>query len=326
MKRIFVTRKIMEEGIRLLREKGFHVEVSPHDRPLTREELLEGIKDKDAVITQLVDKVDKEFFEIEKNIKIVANYAVGYDNIDLEEATKRGIYITNTPGVLTNATAELAWTLLFATARRVIPADKFMRSGQYKGWGPMLFLGKEISGKTLGVIGMGRIGYAFAKMSKGFNMKVLYYDLVRNENAEKEIPAQFVDLDTLLKESDFISIHVPLTPETKHLISERELRLMKKSAILINTARGPIVDEKALVKALKEGWIWGAGLDVYEREPEFEPELAELENVVMLPHIGSATEEARRRMSILCAENIIDYFEGRIPRTLVNKEVLNKRK
>lgn len=324
MKKVFVTRKIMEEGIKLLKEKGFYVEVSPYDRPLTREELLEGIKDKDAVITQLVDKVDKEFFEAGKNIKIVANYAVGYDNIDLEEATKRGVYITNTPGVLTNATAELAWTLLFATARRVIPADKFMRTGQFKGWGPMLFLGKEISGRTLGVIGMGRIGYAFAKMSKGFNMKVLYYDLVRNENAEKEIPAHFVDLDTLLKESDFISIHVPLTPETRHLISERELKLMKKSAILINTARGPIVDEKALVKALKERWIWGAGLDVYEREPEFEKELAELENVVMLPHIGSATEEARTGMSVLCAENIIDYFEGRIPRTLVNKEVLNK--
>ncbi len=325
MKRIFVTRKIMEDGINLLKEKGFYVEVSPYDRPLTREELLEGIKDKDAVITQLVDKVDKEFFEVGKNIKIVANYAVGYDNIDLEEATKRGVFVTNTPGVLTNATAELAWALLFATARRIIPADKFMRAGQYKGWGPMLFLGKEISGKVLGIIGMGRIGYAFAKMSKGFNMRVLYYDLVRNENAEKEIPAQFVDLDTLLKESDFISIHVPLTPQTRHLISERELRLMKSSAILINTARGPIVDEKALVKALKEGWIWGAGLDVYEREPEFEPELAELENVVMLPHIGSATETARSGMSILCAENIIDYFEGRIPRTLVNKEVLNKK-
>lgn len=324
MKKIFVTRKIINDGIRLLEEKGFYVEVSPHDRPLTREELFDGIKDKDAVITQLVDKVDKEFFEVGKNIKIVVNYAVGYDNIDLEEATKRGIFVTNTPGVLTNATAELAWTLLFSTARRIISADKFMKTGQYKGWGPMLFLGKEISGRTLGVIGIGRIGYAFAKMSKGFNMRVLYYDLVRNENAEKEIPAQFVDLDTLLKESDFISIHVPLTPETRHLISERELKLMKNSAILINTARGPIVDEKALVKALKEGWIWGAGLDVYENEPEFEPELAELENIVMLPHIGSATEEARRGMSILCAENIIDYFEGRVPRTLVNKEMLKK--
>lgn len=325
MIKIFVTRKILDDGIEMLKNKGFYVEVSPHDRPLTREELLKGIQDKDAVITQLVDRVDKEFFEVGKNIKIVANYAVGYDNIDIEEATRRGICVTNTPGVLTNATAELAWALLFAVARRIISADKFMRAGQYKGWGPMLFLGKEISGKTLGVIGMGRIGYAFAKMSKGFNMKVLYFDIVRNENAEREIPAQFVDLDTLLRESDFISIHVPLTPNTRHLISERELKLMKNSAILINTARGPIIDEKALVRALKERWIYGAGLDVYEREPEFEPELAELDNVVMLPHIGSATEEARRGMSILCAENIIDYFEGKIPRTLVNKEVLERK-
>jgi D-3-phosphoglycerate dehydrogenase len=325
MPKILVTRKIIEDGLNLLFSKGFELEINPYNRPLTRDELLEKIKDKDAVITQLVDKVDREFFEAGEKVKIVANYAVGYDNIDLEEATKRGVYVTNTPNVLNNATAELAWTLLFSVARRVIPADKFMRTGKYKGWDPLLFLGKEVTGKTLGVIGMGRIGYTFAKMSKGFNMKVIYYDIYRNETAEKEIPAEYVDLDTLLKESDFISIHVPLTPQTKHLITERELKLMKKSAILINTSRGPIIDEKALVKALKEGWIWGAGLDVYEREPEFEPDLAQLENVVMLPHIGSATEEARRGMSLLCAENIIDFFEGRVPRTLVNKEVLNKR-
>jgi D-3-phosphoglycerate dehydrogenase len=325
MPKILVTRKIIEDGLNLLLSKGFELEINPYNRPLTRDELLEKIKDKDAVITQLVDKVDREFFEAGEKVKIVANYAVGYDNIDLEEATKRGVYVTNTPNVLNNATAELAWTLLFSVARRVIPADKFMRTGQYKGWDPLLFLGKEVTGKTLGVIGMGRIGYTFAKMSKGFNMKVIYYDIYRNETAEKEIPAEYVDLDTLLKESDFISIHVPLTPQTRHLITERELKLMKKSAILINTSRGPIIDEKALVKALKEGWIWGVGLDVYEREPEFEPDLAQLENVVMLPHIGSATEEARRGMSLLCAENIIDFFEGRVPRTLVNKEVLNKR-
>jgi len=325
MPKILVTRKIIEDGINLLLSKGYEVEINPHNRPLTRVELLERIKDKDAVITQLVDRVDKDFFDVGKNVKIVANYAVGYDNIDLEEATRRGVYITNTPNVLNNATAELAWTLLFSVARRVIVADRFMRTGQYKGWDPLLFLGKEITGKTLGIIGMGRIGFTFAKMSKGFNMRVLYYDVYRNETAEKEIPAEYVDLDTLLKESDFISIHVPLTSQTRHLISERELKLMKNSAIIINTSRGPVVDEKALVKALKEGWIWGAGLDVYEREPDFEPELSQLENVVMLPHIGSATEEARRGMSILCAENIIDFFDGRIPRTLVNKEVLNKR-
>ncbi|KKC29199.1 glyoxylate reductase [Caldanaerobacter subterraneus KAk] len=324
MFKVFVTRAIPEEGLELLR-KYCEVEVSPYDRMLTKEELLEKIKDKDAVITQLTDRVDKEFFEAAKNVKIVANYAVGFDNIDLEEATKRGVYITNTPDVLTNATAELAWALLFAAARRVVEADKFMRAGKFQGWAPMLFLGKGVTGKTLGVIGAGRIGQAFAKMAKGFEMKILYNARTPKPEFEKETGAKYVDLDTLLKESDFVSIHLPLTPETRHLIGERELKLMKNSAILINTGRGPVVDEKALVKALKEKWIYAAGLDVYEREPEFEKELAELDNVVMLPHIGSATEEARRDMSVLVAQNIIDVIEGRVPRTLVNKDILNKR-
>ncbi|MGB9780490.1 glyoxylate reductase [Caldanaerobacter sp.] len=324
MFKVFITRAIPEEGLELLR-KYCEVEVSPYDRMLTKEELLEKIKDKDAVITQLTDKVDKEFFEAARNVKIVANYAVGFDNIDLEEATKRGVYITNTPDVLTNATAELAWALLFAAARRVVEADKFMRAGKFQGWAPMLFLGKGVTGKTLGVIGAGRIGQAFAKMAKGFEMKILYNARTPKPEFEKETGAKYVDLDTLLKESDFISIHVPLTPETRHLIGERELKLMKNSAILINTGRGPVVDEKALVKALKEKWIYAAGLDVYEREPEFEKELAELDNVVMLPHIGSATEEARRDMSVLVAQNIIDVIEGRVPRTLVNKDILNKK-
>ncbi|TCO68139.1 glyoxylate reductase [Caldanaerobacter subterraneus] len=324
MFKVFVTRAIPEEGLELLR-KYCEVEVSPYDRMLTKEELLEKIKDKDAVITQLTDKVDKEFFEAAKNVKIVANYAVGFDNIDLEEATKRGVYITNTPDVLTNATAELAWALLFAAARRVVEADKFMRAGKFQGWAPMLFLGKGVTGKTLGVIGAGRIGQAFAKMAKGFEMKILYNARTPKPEFEKETGAKYVDLDTLLKESDFVSIHLPLTPETRHLIGERELKLMKNSAILINTGRGPVVDEKALVKALKEKWIYAAGLDVYEREPEFEKELAELDNVVMLPHIGSATEEARRDMSVLVAQNIIDVIEGRVSRTLVNKDILNKR-
>ncbi|MBE3578612.1 MAG: D-glycerate dehydrogenase [Caldanaerobacter subterraneus] len=324
MFKVFVTRAIPEEGLELLR-KYCEVEVSPYDRMLTKEELLEKIKDKEGVVTQLTDKVDKEFFEAAKNVKIVANYAVGFDNIDLEEATKRGVYITNTPDVLTNATAELAWALLFAAARRVVEADKFMRAGKFQGWAPMLFLGKGVTGKTLGVIGAGRIGQAFAKMAKGFEMKILYNARTPKPEFEKETGAKYVDLDTLLKESDFVSIHLPLTPETRHLIGERELKLMKNSAILINTGRGPVVDEKALVKALKEKWIYAAGLDVYEREPEFEKELAELDNVVMLPHIGSATEEARRDMSVLVAQNIIDVIEGRVPRTLVNKDILNKR-
>ncbi|MEQ6358761.1 glyoxylate reductase [Thermoanaerobacter thermohydrosulfuricus] len=323
MFKVFVTRAIPEEGLNLLR-KYCEVEVSPYDRMLTKEELLEKVQGKNAVITQLTDKVDKEFFEAAKDVKIVANYAVGFDNIDLEEATIRGVYITNTPDVLTNATAELAWALLFATARRVVESDKFMRSGKFQGWAPMLFLGKGVTGKTLGIIGAGRIGQAFAKMAKGFDMKILYTARSPKKEFEEETGAQYVDLDTLLKESDFVSIHVPLTPETRHLIGEKELKLMKKSAILINTGRGPVVDEKALVKALKNKDIYAAGLDVYEREPMFEEELAQLDNVVMLPHIGSATEEARRDMSILVAQNIIDVIEGRVPRTLVNKDVLNK--
>lgn len=323
MFKVFVTRDIPEEGLNLLR-KYCEVEVSPYDRMLTKEELLEKVQGKNAVITQLTDKVDKEFFEAAKEVKIVANYAVGFDNIDLEEATKRGVYITNTPDVLTNATAELAWALLFATARRVVESDKFMRAGKFQGWAPMLFLGKGVTGKTLGIIGAGRIGQAFAKMAKGFDMKILYTARSPKKEFEEETGAQYVDLDTLLKESDFVSIHVPLTPETRHLIGEKELKLMKKSAILINTGRGPVVDEKALVKALKNKDIYAAGLDVYEREPLFEEELAQLDNVVMLPHIGSATEEARRDMSILVAQNIIDVIEGRVPRTLVNKDVLNK--
>ncbi|MGI1690743.1 glyoxylate reductase [Thermoanaerobacter uzonensis] len=323
MFKVFVTRAIPEEGLNLLR-KYCEVEVSPYDRMLTKEELLEKVQGKNAVITQLTDKVDKEFFEAAKDVKIVANYAVGFDNIDLEEATIRGVYITNTPDVLTNATAELAWALLFATARRVVESDKFMRSGKFQGWAPMLFLGKGVTGKTLGIIGAGRIGQAFAKMAKGFDMKILYTARSPKKEFEEETGAQYVDLDTLLKESDFVSIHVPLTPETRHLIGEKELKLMKKSAILINTGRGPVVDEKALVKALKNKDIYAAGLDVYEREPMFEEELAQLDNVVMLPHIGSATEEARRDMSILVAQNIIDVIEGRVPRTLVNKNILNK--
>ena len=323
MFKVFVTRAIPEEGLNLLR-KYCEVEVSPYDRMLTKEELLEKVQGKNAVITQLTDKVDKEFFEAAKDVKIVANYAVGFDNIDLEEATIRGVYITNTPDVLTNATAELAWALLFATARRVVESDKFMRSGKFQGWAPMLFLGKGVTGKTLGIIGAGRIGQAFAKMAKGFDMKILYTARSPKKEFEEETGAQYVDLDTLLKESDFVSIHVPLAPETRHLIGEKELKLMKKSAILINTGRGPVVDEKSLVKALKNKDIYAAGLDVYEREPMFEEELAQLDNVVMLPHIGSATEEARRDMSILVAQNIIDVIEGRVPRTLVNKDVLNK--
>jgi len=272
----------------------------------------------------LTDTIDDEVLKAADRCKIFANYAVGYNNIDVESATRRKIIITNTPGVLTDATGDLAWALLFAVARRVVEADAFTRQGKFKGWAPQLFLGQDITGKTLGVIGAGRIGSNFAKKSKGFSMRILYYDVKRDLEFEQEAKAVFVDLDTLLKEADFVSIHVPLVPETRHLIGARELSLMKKNAILINTSRGPVVDEKALVNALKEGKIWGAGLDVYENEPDIEPELLNLANVVLLPHIASATYETRTKMALMAAENILAVFRGEIPPNIVNLEVLKK--
>jgi lactate dehydrogenase-like 2-hydroxyacid dehydrogenase len=215
--------------------------------------------------------------------------------------------------VLTDATADLAWALLFAAARRVVESDKFMRNGYYKEWAPKLFLGQDITGKTLGIIGLGRIGKAFAKKSKGFDMNILYYNRSRDEKFEQKYGAKYVDMDALLKESDFISIHLPLTEETRHLIGENEFNKMKKTVIIINTARGPIIDEKALVTALKSGRVMAAGLDVYEREPEFEMELKDLDNVVMLPHIGSATIDTRTNMALMAAQNIVEVLSGNKP-------------
>ncbi|HEX13550.1 MAG: 2-hydroxyacid dehydrogenase [Desulfurella sp.] len=321
MFKVYVTRNIPKEGLELLKDKC-DIEVNNLGRSLTKQELLEKIKNKDACITQLTDKVDIDFFEAAKNLKIIANYAVGFDNIDLNEATKRKIFVTNTPDVLTQATAELAWALLFACARGVPQADKFTREGNYKGWDLYLFLGLDISHKTLGIIGAGRIGQAFAKMSKGFDMNILYTANSKKIDFEAQTNAKFVDLETLLKESDFVSIHTPLTPQTYHLIGKKELSLMKKTAILINTSRGAVIDEKALAESLENRQIYAAGLDVYEKEPIIEEKLKTLDNVVLLPHIGSATYKTRIDMSILAAQNILDFLEGKIPRTLVNKDIL----
>lgn len=322
-KHVFVTRMIPEPAIELLK-KTCDVEVNEEDRVLKKDELLDKVKGKDAVLCLLTDTIDDEVLKAADRCKIFANYAVGYNNIDVESATRRKIIITNTPGVLTDATGDLAWALLFAVARRVVEADAFTRQGKFKGWAPQLFLGQDITGKTLGVIGAGRIGSNFAKKSKGFSMRILYYDVKRDLEFEQEAKAVFVDLDTLLKESDFVSIHVPLVPETRHLIGARELSLMKKNAILINTSRGPVVDEKALVNALKEGKICGAGLDVYENEPDIEPELLNLANVVLLPHIASATYETRTKMALMAAENILAVFRGETPPNIVNPDALKK--
>jgi glyoxylate reductase len=321
--KIFVTRKIPEPGLDALK-KEFSVEVNPFDRILTKEEIIKGLKGKDGLLCLLTDPIDNDVINAEPHLKMIASYAVGYDNIDIAAATKRGIPVSNTPGVLTETTAELAWALLFSVTRRIVEGDTFTREGNFKGWAPMLMLGQDVSHKTLGVIGTGRIGTTFALKSKGFHMHVLYTDEQTNEQLERELGAKKVTLTTLLKESDFISIHVPLTKQTHHLIDEKELHQMKKTAVLINTARGPIINEKALVRALTEQWIFGAGLDVYEKEPEISEELHRLKNVVLQPHTGSGTIETRTKMALMAAENMMIGLKGGIPPNCVNTEVFQK--
>lgn len=318
---VYVTREIPRKALDLL-SQYCDLEVNPDDRVLSKEEIIENVKGRDGVLCLLTDTIDEEVFDAAKGTVIFANYAVGFNNIDVQAATERGILITNTPGVLTETTAEMAWALLFAVSRRVVESDRYNREGKFKGWGPLHFLGQDVTGKTLGVVGGGRIGTSFAKKSKGFEMTILYSDVAPSTDFETQTGGKYVDLDTLLKESDFVSLHVPLLPETEHLIGERELKMMKKSAILINTSRGPIVDEAALVKALKESEIWGAGLDVYEWEPETAPGLTELKNVVMCPHIASGTEETRTRMGMMAAENLLAGLRGEVPPNCLNPEVL----
>ncbi|OGD24920.1 D-glycerate dehydrogenase [Candidatus Azambacteria bacterium RIFCSPHIGHO2_01_FULL_40_24] len=315
MAKVYITRIIPEAGIKMLKEKGYEVVVNPDDRVLTKEELITALKDQnyDALFCLLTDKIDGEVMDaFGPQLKVVANMAVGFDNIDTQKAKKRGIMITNTPGVLTDTVAEHTFTLMLSIAHRIVEADKFMRAGKYIGWAPMLMLGNDLSGKTLGVVGLGRIGSRVAHHAvKGFEMKVLYYDVNRNEEFEKEFGAVYVSLDDLLKQSDFVSIHVPLLPITQHLINAEKLKLMKPTSYLINTSRGPIIDESALAMALANKTIKGAALDVFEFEPKITPELLPLDNVILTPHIASATEETRSKMSVLAAENIIEALEGR---------------
>jgi len=316
-----------QQALNLLQSK-FDVEVWPLEESPPRNVLIEKAKVIDGLFCLLTDKVDREIINASgKQLQGISQVAVGYDNIDVEAATKRGIYVTNTPGVLTETTADFAFALLMAAARRVAEADRYVRSGKWRTpWGLMMMLGQDVWGKTIGIIGMGRIGLALAKRAKGMQMNILYHDVVRSEQAEKEMGAEYVDLETLLKESDFVSIHVPLLPSTHHLINEERLKMMKKTACLINTSRGPVVDEKALYKALKEKWICAAGLDVWEKEPT-DPDnpLLTLENVTAAPHISSASYETRTRMAVMAAENLIATLEGRVPHNLVNKGALEVR-
>ena len=321
--KIFITRKIPEPGLELLRNEHT-IDVYPHDRVPTKEEIIKGIRGKEGLLCLLSDTIDEEIIKSEPNLKMIANYAVGYNNIDIDIATKKGIPVSNTPGVLTDTTAEMAWALLFSVTRRTVEGDSFTRAGKFIGWAPMLMLGQDVTNKTLGIIGAGRIGTAFGLKSKGFNMDVLYVDARVNNILEQEVKAKKVELVELLKKSDFISVHVPLTDETYHLIGEEELKMMKKNAVFINTSRGPVVDEKALVKALTEKWIFGAGLDVYEHEPKVTEELKKLNNVVLQPHSASATFETRSKMAIIAAENMIAGLKGEVPPNCVNPEVFDK--
>ena len=329
--KLFATRELPGDVFKRLSEY-YEVEVWPEYTAPPYEVLLKKAKQSDALITLLTDKIDCNLLELaQPRLSIVSQYAVGYDNIDTECATRLGVYVTNTPGVLTDATADLTWALIMAITRRIVEADKFVRSGEWyrsgTGWHPMMLLGFEITGKTLGIIGMGRIGRAVAQRAKGFRMRIIYYDKYRlPEEMEKELGAEYVDLDTLLREADVISIHTPLTPETHHMIGEEQLKKMKKTAYLVNTSRGKVIDTDALVKALREKWIAGAALDVFEEEP-ISPDhpLTKLDNVVLTPHIGSATWETRTRMADIVAENLIAFAKGEVPPTLVNKDVLKVR-
>ncbi|MFQ5632392.1 MAG: 2-hydroxyacid dehydrogenase, partial [bacterium] len=292
------------------------------DYVLSREELINAVKGMDGIVSLLTDKIDAEIMDAAgQQLKIIANYAVGYDNIDIKAASTRNILVTNTPGVLTDATADFAWALLMATARRISESERYSRALKYKAWGPKLMLGGDFVGRTLGIIGAGRIGATFAKRSIGWNMRVLYADQIENKELQETLGAQKVELDTLFAESDYISIHVPLLPSTHHLINETTLRKMKPTAYLVNTSRGPVVDEAALAKALKENVIAGAGLDVYEREPEIHPDLCGLENVVLAPHIASATRETRNKMATMAAENAIAALSGKKPQNTINPEI-----
>ena len=319
MFKVFITRRIPETGIKLLKQKRYRVKISPYDRVLKKEEIIKMGRGSDALLCLLTDKIDGKVMDgIGPRLKIIANYAVGFDNIDLKAAKERKIMVANTPGVLTQTVAEHTITLLFAVARRIAEADKFTRAGRYKGWEPLLFLGSDVVGKTLGIVGLGRIGGEISKrMNQGFGLKIIYYDVFRNKKAEKELGIKYVSFKTLLKTADFISLHVPLLPKTRHLISNKELKMMKKTAYLINTSRGPVIDEKALVLALKNKWIKGAALDVFEFEPRLVNGLAKLDNIILTPHIASATEETRNRMAGLAAKNIIAGLSGKTPPNLV---------
>lgn len=320
MSTIIITQEIPEIAQELFKKAGHSVDVLSKDGPLPHSELKKKVAGADAIVSVLTDKIDAEVMDSTgKKLKIIANYAVGFDNIDVKEAKKRAIIVTNTPGVLTESVAEHSVALMFAVAKRIVESDTFVRDGRYKHWMPMGFIGQQLWGKTIGIVGLGRIGSMLAEICyRGLRMRVLYNDMKHDERLEMELGAEYHLLPTLLERADVVSINVPLMPSTRHLISGKELRLMKKTAILINTSRGPVVDEKALVTALKDGTIAGAGLDVFENEPALAPGLSKLANVVLTPHIASATLEARTAMATIVATNVIEALKGNTPPNVVD--------
>lgn len=320
---VYIARKLPEPLEKMLKNHC-QVKANPLDSLEDRDVFLKRVQGVDALVTDSRVVVNEEVFNAAgSGLKVISNYAVGYNNIDVSSATRRGILVTNTPGVVTNATADIAWALLFSAARRVGEGDKLIRTGVPWGWTPNFMQGRDIVGKTLGIVGAGRIGMAVAKRSKGFDMKILYADSRANESLEKEMNARRVDFKTLLKEADFVSLHIPLTPKTRHMMGAKQFSMMKSTAILVNTSRGQVIDEQALADALGTGEIGGAGLDVFENEPLITPGLMGLDNLVMTPHVGTATLDTRRAMSQMAARNLLDIIEGKSPLGLVNPEVLN---
>ena len=316
-KKIFISSVLQDEALKLI-PKDVEVDIHRDEDPLPKAELMKRLTGRDGLICQIVDIIDDAVLAAAPTLKVVANIAVGYNNIDVPAARRRGVVVTNTPDVLTETTADFTWALLLAAARRVVEADHYARSGQWKKWAWDLLWGMDVHGKTLGVLGFGRIGRAVARRALGFGMRVLYHDEVRaSADVERELRASYADRDTVLSEADFVSVHTPFLPETRHLINERALRRMKKTAILVNAARGPVMDEAAVAQALREGWIAGAGLDVFEDEPTIHPGLRDLKNVVLAPHIASASFDTRLAMATLAVKNCLAVIDGKPPITPV---------
>ena len=315
--KVFITRKLVGKAEQMLKANGIQVKTFPEDRAISRAELLKNIKDADGIISMFTEKIDKKVIDNLERCKIIANCAVGFNNIDVRYANEKNIAVTNTPEILTDATADLTVALVLACARRLREGERMMRKNEWTGWKPQQLLGLEMKNKTVGIVGAGRIGYAVAKRMKSFGTKIIYFDRKNNLKFEKEFSAKRFSLSALLRRADIVSVHLPLDKKTLHILNKDNLKQMKKNLVIVNTSRGEIIEEKSLIQLLKKKKIFAAGFDVYEGEPVINPELRKLDNVFLLPHIGSATVETRSAMAELCAKNIIKVLSGRKPVTPV---------